>query len=297
MKVGFVFIGFNQYVELEITLHQLRYHWKVFNKAPVSVVLSGDPDFNFNDKDASVCNRVPNIVKRPDVDLIPYFISSTLSIRPGAGKGCYREPACNWVDEVPSSSMFRNYQVGLDALNFIETDLDAVVITESNILLLNEQSLLMVIKKMLSENKVAALQTVHIEGFQKGNCWYIGKGTDILPQLMIFDWSFMKRTDLLFSYNNTFPHCMEASLGDNVMMALGKDGKDFSHILVGPERGQWDVHANKEWVHFAHLDKKPGARDDSAQHRWGSREEQLLYEKEILRQRGIVCLEGPPCHE
>ena len=297
MRVGFVFIGFNQYTELQWTTHCIRHHWKVLKDAPISVVLSGDPNFNFNDKDVNVCNRVPNIVKRPGADLLPYLIHSTWSIRPGIGKECFREPACNWVDEVPSASMFRNYQVGLDALNFIEPDLDAVVITESNILLLNEQSLVSVIEKMFKQKRVAALQNILIEGFGKGDEWRSGEGTDLLPQLMIFDWSFMKRTDLLFSYKNTMPHCMEASIGDNVMMALKKDGKDFESVLLGPKRTQWDVHKNKEWVMFAHLDKKPGATDSRAMHCWGSREEQLLYERAVLSQYGAVCLEGPPCQK
>ncbi len=173
-------------------------------------------------------------------------------------------------------------------------NIDILIVTESNILLLNESSIVQLANRIMNEKKIATFQTVSISGWEPSAEWHIGQGTDnLLPQLFMVDWNFCKRTKFLFEYFNTIPHCMEASLGDNFHTALKIDGCTIDDVIWGPKRQQWGIHDHCEWVQFAHLDKKPGATDSSPKWLWGSRKEQLDYERKMLQYYGIHCLEAP----
>ena len=291
-SVGFVFIGYDQYTELEWTLHRMRFHWKYLQDAPVSVVLSGDPDCRFAGLTHMV-RHVPNIVRYSSKDLKAHIKPDCAMLRPGRGSDAFEGVWRQNCYLTPSESMFRNYQLGLYVLTR-DHNPDYVVIVESNILLWEEGTIINLVERMRKNDCVVAAQTVNITGFNAWDEWQPGKGNCILPQLFVVDNRFCRNSEFLYGYINTHPECMEMSLGDNLDMALRRVQLSFwDNVLVGPPRTQWNIHENWDWVYMMHLDQKPGAVDNSSQFNWGSREEQLEFERGALRKRGITCLECP----
>lgn len=275
-KIGFIFIGYNQTDELHYTLHNLRGHSQLAD-SPVSVVLSGDPDFI--DPNASVVEHVPNIVQHSVDDLVKHLKDEDKLKRPGIGFNHYNEPASHWAGECASCSMLRNYSVGAKNLHkLVGKDLDYVVVTESNILLLNWESIERVANQIGEKSAVGAFETV--TGYADASIPW--GGADLFPQLFIMDWRFCVGTSFLFDMVNTRPDVMEITLRENLDRCLADAGKSFSHdILNFGNRGQWGIHTKPDFVWFAHLDRPVGA-DAYPEVRWASREKQLNYERRLL---------------
>lgn len=283
-RIGFVFIGYNQATELRYTLHNLRYHSQLAD-APVSVVLSGDPDFE--DKNATIIEHVPNIVKHSVDDLREHLHGEHKLTRPSIGFNHYREPANQWQNECASCSMLRNYAKGMKNLyEKVGENLDYVVVTESNILILNWGSIEGVAKQLEQSKVAGAFEVVY--GYEDENIPWCG--ADIMPQLFMVDWKFCLKTRFLFEMENTRPDVMEVTMRENLDRCLSLNGKNFDNILNYGNRSQWGVHAKVNFIWFAHLDRPTGS-DANSGLRWQSRERQLDYEKRVLQYYG-QCLGG-----
>ncbi len=282
MKIGFIFIGYDQFDELQWTMHSIRHH-SPFVNAPVSVVLSGDPDHTYKPCNGEVVTHVPNIVKHSVDEMQSHFNMETYHERPGVGAKHYHSPADQWVKETGSESIFRNYQIGINTL--IGEDIDLLLVTESNILILDWDTVRRVGELMQKHDRVATFQTVSQKPSQVIN-W--GEN-DLLPQMFVVDWNFCQRTDFLFKYKNTRPDVMEMALKDNLNHCLAKDNKNFTdHVFDFGTRCQWGAHIPPDFIHFAHLDRPPGSDGDSNL-RWDNRAKQLEYES-LTMKRFNMCI-------
>jgi hypothetical protein len=278
-RIGFVFIGYDQYEELKWNIHNIRHH-SPFSSAPIAVVLSGDPDQEFAGYGEDVVVHVPNIVSHSVDDFRAFLKMDMVHLRPGVGASHYYSPACDWVDNCGTASILRNHSLGVKALQEkFGDDIDVVLVTESNILLLNFMSIELAAKRLILSDKVATFETV--PGY-KDPCipW---SGTDLFPQLFLVDWKFCIRTKFLFEYINTRPDVMEITLKDNLDWALQDDGKNFDdHVIDCGGRAQWNVHNKPQFVTFAHLDRPIGA-DFDPNLRWDNYFQQLRFEKQVMR--------------
>jgi len=285
VKIGFLFIGYDQYEELKWTLHHFRHHSDYFKGSPVSVVLSGDPDKHFMNAGETMVRHVPNIVSTSIDDMREHFIPETFNIRPGIGKMHYREPVRSTCFNGSTHSMLRNYSVGIEALyESIQDQIDILVVSESNILILNDEAVHSIAARMMNENKLFATQTV--SGYDDPVVKWTGQ--DILPQIFLVNWKFCKETRFLFEYEDTRPDAAELAIKDNLDMCLQKVGKNFTDdALDFGARSQWGVHPNPGFIPIAHLDRKPGADNNDGLIGWRSREEQLIFERSLLHDLGF----------
>jgi hypothetical protein len=281
MKIGFVFIGYDQFTELEFTTNIIKNQWSKFADSTIISVLSGDPGGEFDDTNVDQHITVPNIVTISLDYLREHFIPATFDISPGIGAGHYAEPAASKAMESMCQSMLRNYRVGLESLFQISNDVDAIVICESNILLLSEDGLYGALEEMLQTQSVIACQVVG--GYADPVVKWTGR--EIMPQIFMLDADFVRRTQYLLKSVNTRPDCPEMTLLDNLLIALKNDEKSFEKdVLNKGTRSQWGIH--QTWFPFAHLDRPPGADHNGGQ-RWGSREQQIEMEKNVLARFGL----------
>jgi len=282
MKVGFVFIGYDQFTELEWTANIIKHQWEKFADSPIVSVLSGDPEGEFDTTNVDRHVVVPNIVTISLDYLREHFIPATFDISPGIGAGHYRAPADGKAMESMCQSMLRNYKVGLEALFDVADDVDVVVICESNILLLQEEGIYNAAKEMFVNGKAMACQTVG--GYDDPVVKWTGR--EIMPQVFMVDPGFVKRTKFLLDPVNTRPDCPEMTLLDNINVALAADNRDFeTGVLNKGSRSQWGIH--QSWFPFAHLDRPVGADSNGGQG-WESREAQLSLEREVLTRFGLT---------
>lgn len=278
IRVGFVFIGYDQYEELKWTIHNIRHH-SPFQDAPIVAVLSGDPDREFSGYGEDLVVHVPNIVEHGVDEFRSYLRMDTVRQRPGIGADHFDEPACHWVDRCGTTSILRNYSAGVNALYGVAgNEVDIVLVTESNILLLDWTSIQYMTDRMYHAGRVAMVETV---GDYYDPC-ILWTGQDIFPQLFLVDWKFCIESRFLFDYVNTRPDVMEITLKDNLDFALDRVDKTFEDDVIDCKgRVQWGCHSKPHFISFAHLDRPIGADNDSSL-RWESREKQLMFEKNVL---------------
>jgi hypothetical protein len=279
-KIGFVFVGYDQYEELTWTADLIKNKWRQFRNSPIVAVLSGDPNKECDDKHLDAIVRVPNIVNTSLDFMREHFIAETYDISPGIGATHFNEPARIKAGNTITASMIRNYQTGFHELYRLNPDIDVVVVCESNILLLDPDGIVRVAQRMIDQKKQVAAQLVG--GYADPVVKWTGK--EILPQVFLVNWDFCIQSGFMFKLENTRPDCTEMMLKDNIDFH-----GDFDQLVMNcGNRAQWGVHlGNPNWFNFAHLDRPPGA-DSNGGRGWATRAEQLAMERNVMRRFGYM---------